>query len=53
MNGREIFRQTTNDKRQTTNFPTQARQPTQARPPNKQMVKSAGRRSLPKLQKAV
>ena len=42
MNGREMFRQMT--KRQT-NLQTQARQP------NKQMVESAGRRSLPKLSK--
>ena len=41
MNGKEMFRQMTNDKRQT-NLQTQARQP------NKQMVESAGRRSLPK-----
>ena len=46
MNAREMFKQTTNDKRQT-NPQTQTRQP------NKQMVKSAGRRSLLKLKKAV
>ena len=45
MNGRAMFRQVTNDKRQT-NLQTQARQP------NKQMVESAGRLSLPKEQKA-
>ena len=47
MNAREMFKQTTlNDKRQT-NPQTQTRQL------NKQIVKSAGRRSLLKLQKAV
>ena len=44
MNGREMFRQTSGKQ---TNFQIQARQP------NKQMVESADRRSLPKQQKAV
>ena len=45
MNGREMFRQTTNDK--------QTPQLGQARKPNRQMVESAGSRSLSNLQKAV
>jgi len=43
MNGREMFRQTS---AKETNAETQARQL------NKQMVETAGRRSLPKQQKA-
>ena len=40
------------DKRQKINEKRQANPQTQARQPNRQMVKSAGRRSLPKLQKS-
>ena len=48
MNGREMFRQTTNDKQTPEHTPG-----TQARQRNKQMVESVGRRSLPKFQQAV
>jgi len=44
MNGREMFRQTS---AKQTNAQIQARQP------NNQMVESAGKRSLPRLQKVV